>query len=305
MTREELNKKKQEAIFIEQKKEKIKCFALFFLKLSVLLILGFISFYIYTTFISTTKLVINEQRITNAKFPDNFSGLKVVHFSDLHYGTTVFYDNLQNLVEQINMRNPDLVVFTGDLIDINYEVSTTEQEDIIELLKGINSKLGKYAVTGEEDGEMFDIVMKQSDFTVLDNTYELIYNKSNVPILLIGLGSYLNNDAVIDDAYSYFADPTYNSNIFSITLLHEPDIIDKVIDNYSSDLFLAGHSHNGTIKLPLIGPLYKEEGAKNYNQSFYQIGESKLYVSSGIGTNGPGFRLFCRPSFNFFRISSK
>lgn len=305
MTREELNKKKQEAIFIEQKKEKIKNFTLFFLKFSLLLILGFISFYTYTNFVSTSKLVISEHRIINPKLPDNFSGLKVVHFSDLHYGTTLFYDKLKILVEQINMRSPDLVVFTGDLIDVNYEVSTDEQEDIIKLLKSINSKLGKYAVSGEEDGELFNIIMKQSDFTILDNTYELIYNKSNVPILLIGLSSYLNDDAVIDDAYSYFADPTYNSNIFSISLLHEPDVVDSIISNYYSDLFLAGHSHNGTINLPLIGPLYKEKGAKKYNKPFYQIEESNLYISSGIGTNGPGFRLFCRPSFNFFRISNK
>lgn len=305
MTREELNQKKQEAIFMEQKKEKIKKFTLAFFKFSLLLIFGFVCFYVYTTFISTSKLVIKEERILSSKIPDNFSGLKIIHFSDLHYGTTVFYDNLRSLVEQVNLRNPDLVVFTGDLIDINYEMSTTEQEKVIGLLKSINSKLGKYAVSGEEDGELFDIIMKQSDFLVLNNSYEFIYNDSSTPILLVGLGSFLNNSAMIDEAYSYFTDPTYNSNIFSISLLHEPDIIDRITSNYFSDLFLAGHSHNGTIRLPLIGSLYNEEGAKKYNRSFYQIDDSKLFISSGIGTNGPGFRLFCRPSFNFFRISKK
>ena len=305
MTREELNKKKQEAIFVEQKKEKIKNFTVIFFKFSIVLIVGFLVFYLYTTFISTSRLVIKEERIFSSKIPDNFDGLKIIHFSDLHYGTTVFYDNLQTLVEQVNLRKPDLVFFTGDLIDINYTISTAEQEKVINLLKSINSKLGKYAVAGEEDGELFDVIMKQSDFIVLNNSYELIYDDSNAPILLIGLGSYLNNDIMIDEAYGYFTDDTYNSNIFSISLLHEPDVIEKISSNYRSDLFLAGHSHNGTIRLPLIGPLYNEEGAKKYNDSFYQIDDSKLFISGGIGTNGPGFRLFCRPSFNFFRISKK
>ena len=305
MTREELNQKKQEAIINEQRKEKTKAVVVSFFKVSFLLIVGFLVFYIYTTFISTSKLSVKEQRILSEKIASNFDGLKVIHFSDLHYGSTVFYDKLKNLVHQINIRTPDLVVFTGDLIDINYELTTEEQEKIINLLKKIDSKLGKYAVTGEEDGDLFDTIMKQSDFVVLNNDYELIYDNSNVPILLVGLGSDLNNDLNVDNAYSYFNDSTHNSNIFSISLLHEPDTVDKIPTKYHSDLFLSGHSHNGTVILPFIGPIYKVDGAKKYNQEFYNIGAAKLFVSSGIGTTKPGFRLFCRPSFNFFRISKK
>ena len=305
MTREELNHKKQETIINEQRKAKIKLFALNFLKFSILLIVGFLSFYLYTTFISTSRISINEKRILNEKIPDNFDGLKVIHFSDLHYGTTIFYDKLHDIVKKINIRNPDLVVFTGDLIDAGYKLSTDEQEKIIDLLKKIDSKLGKYAVMGEEDDELFDTIMKQSDFVVLNNEYEFIYDNSTAPILLIGLGSDLNNDLNIDKAYAYFNDASHNSNIFSISLFHEPDVADKILKKYNSDLLLAGHSHNGTIRLPFIGALYNVNGAKKYNQEFYELDKSKLFVSSGLGTNGPGFRLFCRPSFNFFRISKK
>ena len=42
-----------------------------------------------------------------------------------------------------------------------------------------------------------------------------------------------------------------------------------------------------------------------YDQEYYKINDSQLYISSGMGTNGPGFRLFCRPSINFFRLSNK
>lgn len=305
MTREQLNQSKQLEIINEQRHQRRKKITLFIFKVSFFLILGFLFFYLYTTFISTSKVIIKEQRIINKKLPSNFDGLKLIHFSDLHYGTTIFDDELEKLVKKINLRKPDIVVFTGDLIDDKYELKTNEQENIITILKKIDARLGKYAVFGEQDGESFQTIMKQSDFNILHNSYDLIYNNNNQPILLVGLGNNLTNTLNIDEGFSYFGDVNYDSNIFTISLVHEPDIIDSILAKYSSDLILAGHSHNGNVRIPYIGALHKYDGANKYDQSYYRVDNSDLYVSSGIGTNGPGFRLFCRPSINFFRISSK
>ena len=88
-------------------------------------------------------------------------------------------------------------------------------------------------------------------------------------------------------------------------MLHEPDIVDSIISTYPSDLFLAGHSHNGTVRIPIINtPLLKSKNAIKYNQDYYKINNSELYISSGLGTE-TGIRLFCRPSINFFRLSNK
>lgn len=305
MTREELNQEKQQEIYKEQLHERRKNITIFIFKLSFILIVGFLVFYLYTEFVSTRLISINEKRIIDKKIPENFNGLKVIQFSDLHFGTTVFYDELKKLVSQINERNADIVVFTGDLIDKNYSLSTKEQEKIIKQLRKINSTLGKYAVAGEEDGDTFLTIMKQSEFEVLDNDYDLIYKDTSSPILLIGLNSSLSGNIDINKGFLYFAEPSHNSNIYTITLSHEPDNINDVLNKYSTDLFLSGHSHNGSIRIPFIGGIYNVEGAKKYNQPYYKVMDTELFVSSGIGTNGPGFRLFCRPSFNFFRISNK
>lgn len=305
MTREELNQEKQQEIFSEERHEKRKRMTIFVFKLCFAIVICFVAFYTYTTFVSSKLLTVKEHRIINEKLPDNFNGLKVIQFSDLHYGTTVFVDDLKNVVSEINKRSPDLVVFTGDLIDINYELKTDEQEKIIKQLKKIDASLGKYAIAGEEDDETFLTIMKESNFEVLSNSYELIYNDDAVPILLIGLDSLLSKNCNVDDGFAYYSDPTHNSNIFSLVLMHEPDTIDSVLDSYTADLVLAGHSHNGSIRLPLIGGIYRVDGARNYYQEYYNLDDTSLYISSGIGTNGPGFRLFCRPSINFFRISNK
>ena len=90
---------------------------------------------------------------------------------------------------------------------------------------------------------------------------------------------------------------------YKILLLHEPDFIEDV--NYQEfNLILAGHSHNGQVRLPFIGALYTPDGSKKYYDEYYDLGKSKLYISSGLGTSTINFRFFNRPSFNFYRLTN-
>ena len=303
LTREERNEEIQKKIIKEENRETRKKIVIICFKVIILLIILSITFYLYTSYVSSKIITVKEQRIINEKLPSNFDGLKIIQISDIHYGSTIFIKDIKKLIKLINERTPDLVVFTGDLIDKNYKLTSKEQENLIIELKKINTTIGKYAVMGEEDSTQFNTIMKQSNFTVLNNSYDLIYKDNNNPILLIGINNSKNN-IDINNAYNYFEQPTHNSNIYTITLLHKPDSVDEILQKYQTDLFLAGHSHNGQVKTPYFGSIFKKEGAKKYNDEFYQINDAKLYISSGIGTNENGFRLFCRPSINFFRLSS-
>lgn len=301
MTREELNKQIQEEINEENKNTKNKNLIKFIIKSILFLIVFFTLFYSYTTYISTIKIGVREYRITNKKIPNSLDGLKIIHLSDLHFGSTMYNENVKEIEKMINKRKPDIVVFTGDLINKDYKLKSKEQEKLISYLKKINASLGKYAILGDEDNESISTIFNQSDFTILRNEYELIYKNNNDAIILIGLTT-KNQD--IEKAYSYFKEENHNSNIYTITLTHKPDTTEEII-NHPTDLILAGHSHNGNIIIPFINyPLYQYEGAKKYNLAYYKIDNTKLYISSGLGTP-EGFRLFCRPSINFYRISSK
>ena len=304
LTRSERNEEKQKEIIKEENREIRKKIVISCFKIIIIIILLSITFYLYTTYISSKIIDVKEERIINEKLPTNFNGLKIIQISDIHYGSTIFIKDIKKLVELVNERTPDLVVFTGDLINKDYKLNSKEQEKLITELKKIKTTIGKYAIMGEEDSSEFNTIMNQSNFTILNNSYDLIYKDNNIPILLIGLNNSKKNED-IDSAYEYFNQPTHNSNIYTITLLHKPDTVDEILEKYpTTDLFLAGHSHNGQINIPYIGGLIKKEGSQQYINEFYQINESKLYISSGIGTNGNGFRLFCRPSINFFRLSS-
>lgn len=304
MTRQELNEDKQQIIFQEEKRKKRKKNIKKIVKFFFIIVIVLYIFFLYAENISTAKIIVNEKRIINEKIPNSFNGIKIIQFSDLHYGSNVNLDKVKEIVKLINYRNPDLVFFTGDLIDKNYKLESDEQEKLILELQNISASLGKYAVFGNEDLENYSTIMNQSNFTLLNNEYELIYNKTNEAILLTGFSSLLTKNINIDKALEYFSIETANSNIYSIGLLHEPDSVDSILNKKQLDLLLAGHSHNGNIRIPYIGSFIRTEGANKYNDSFYNINNSLLYISSGLGTQNGGIRLFCRPSINFFRLSN-
>lgn len=304
MTREELNEEIQKEIESEQKQEKIKHFIKFSIKIILILLVIGTLFYSYTTYISTVKIGVREYRIKNDKIPNAFNGIKIIQLSDLHYGSTMFQENVKEVRKMTNLRKPDIVVFTGDLLSKKYDLSSEEQESLIKELKKISATLGKYAILGDEDNEKISTIFNQSNFTILRNDYDIIYKDNSTPILLIGLSSQKKGQD-IDKGFSYFQQENHNANIYTITLLHEPDEVENILSKYQSDLFLAGHSHNGDIRLPFSHyAISKKQGAKKYDQDYYKINQSELYISSGLGTEA-GIRLFCRPSINFFRISNK
>ncbi|MBQ8131226.1 MAG: metallophosphoesterase [Bacilli bacterium] len=306
MTREELNEDKQKEIFQEENREKVKKGMILTFKILFTIIILFLLFFFYNSLIATSSILVKEERIVDAKLPEHFNGLKIIQFSDLHYGSTIDSKKLKEIVQMINKRNPDLVFFTGDLITNKKEIDNEEREKLIEQLKNIHASLGKYAVYGDEDlEENYSTIMNQSEFTILNNEYELIYNRDSDPILLNGFSSSLHQMFDIQKGMSYYSSEGANSDIYSIAIFHEPDMASDILSERPISLLLAGHSHNGYIRFPYLGTPFKVEGAKTYDQAYYKIDDSKLYVSSGLGTEGEGIRIFCRPSINFFRLSNQ
>ena len=241
----------------------------------------------------------------NNNVKDDIHGIKIVHFSDLHYGSSINSKNIDKIITKINELEPDIVIFTGDLIDKNYDISDKDKEKFIHEISKLKASIGKYSVFGDEDSDDYSSIIKQAGFNLLDNSYDLVYDGDKTPIIIIGISSLLSNNYDIDSAFSYFKESNSNSNLYSIVVFHEPDLTDYVLKNKNADLLLAGHSHNGYVKLPFVNGLIKSDGAMEYYDERYEFSNSKLFISSGIGTNGSGVRFMCQPSVNFFRLSSK
>jgi predicted MPP superfamily phosphohydrolase len=146
----------------------------------------------YSYFIGTKGLKVREYGVINNKIPESFDGFKVVQFSDLHYGTTIKDEEVDKIVSEINNLKPDLVVFTGDLIDVHYDISDEEIESLSNALNNIEATIGKYIVRGNHDvNPGFEKVLQNIDFIDLDNQNTFIYYNDNAPIVLVGLDDYL------------------------------------------------------------------------------------------------------------------
>ncbi len=243
-------------------------------------------FFIYGKYINIKGLEVKEYEITSNKITDGFDGMKIVQFSDILYYDKSDIKEIKNLVKTINNENANIVVFTGDLILENIDIT-----NIINELKNINADY-KYAVLGDHDNDNVKNNLESIGFTVLDNTYDYIFNKDVNPIKIVDLNDFdesvLNNEEDITPS-------------LTIGLLHKPDEFDK-LKNYDIDIILAGHSLGGQIRLPFWGATIKKEGASIYMNDYYNENNTKLYVSYGLGTNKLNIRTFNKPSINIYRL---
>ena len=275
-----------------------------FLKILLTLILSITLTLLYSRYIGTTSLITKEYKIETTSIGESFDGLKIVHFSDLHYLRLTNKDTLNTIIDEINLINPDIVIFTGDLIDKDFELSEDEKNVLIELLNTINSKYGKYAIIGNHDmdkDELLKEIYSSSNFILMQNSYDIIYGNNNDKLFIGGVDTYSYNKADIDKTMEYFKD---NEDIsYKIILTHEPDYTDTILNKYDVNLILSGHSHNGQINIPYIKNIFLPYGSKKYYENHYKINNTDLYISSGIGASRINFRLFNKPSINFYRIN--
>lgn len=276
---------------------------------AVILLLG--SVLLYSRYIATRGILVHEYKITNSNIPISMHGLKIVHISDIHYGRITNETKLRNLVQKINKTKPDIVILSGDLIDKDTQLTGEMADQISSILKEIKVTIGKYAIQGNHDFgfQQWGFILENSNFIDINDTYDTIYKESNDYLLLTGISTNLAGEKKIEEkliSTNQFLEGLAEESIkpsYKILVLHEPDYIDQInIDEFN--LILAGHSHNGQVRLPIIGSLFLPTGAKKYYKPYYKINNTELYISNGIGVSTVNFRLFNRPSFNLYRLTN-
>ena len=249
---------------------------------------------VYSRFLGIKGLKTNEILIQDT-IPQSFDGLKIVHFADIHYKKVITEKQVSNLVKEINRLKPDIVIFSGDLLDKDYSITGNDIKFLVSELSSIEAKYGSYAVLGDQDisyQEEVNNIYLQSDFILLENDSVIIQNENYDRIQLIGISKYDDIEKVIDSS---------DKSLYHIVIMHEPDYVDSILD-YHIPLVLSSHSIGGSINIPLIRNLLLPNGAKKYYKSYYKVSDTKLYISNGIGLNHVNFRFMNTPSINFYRF---
>lgn len=266
-------------------------------KILIILLTLLISIILWGFFIETKDFKVKEIAIKVNDLNENFNGFKIAQISDLLLGSTKSVEDLKKVVEQTNKLKPDLIVFTGDLVSNGYSLNKSEISTIKEELLKLDCTLYKYAVIGDNDEKIIDLyteIMNESNFKILDNASTYIFYKDITPIKITGLTNvdHIKNSLEVID--------NIETNL-NIVFTHYPDFIDT-ISNEDIDIVISGHSLNGQIRIPFVGGTLTKTFAKKYIDSYYEVNETKLYVSSGLGTETINFRLFNKPEINLYRL---
>jgi predicted MPP superfamily phosphohydrolase len=250
-------------------------------------------------------LTVEQRTIKLPGLADSFHGLRIAQISDIHYDEFTEPYFVKQVVARVNALQPDIVVFTGDLISMDPLPKHIAQQlsyPAAALLKAITCPL-RYAVLGNHDVMVNMTVVTNAleinGFNVLANQY-VPFERDGRRIWLSGVRDVLARLARLEDAVPKA--PIKNGDPV-ILFAHEPDFADHVAHYGGVDLMLAGHTHGGQVRLPFIPPLALPPLGKKYVQGLFRVGNTQLYVNRGVGTVGAPFRFLCTPEITIHTLT--
>ena len=218
------------------------------------------------------------------------------------------------MVRQVNKLEPDLIIFTGDLVTLR----SAELEPFLHVLSGLKAKNGVYSILGNhdygdyvpwknvseklEDRKLLRIKEKEMGWRMLNNESVYLYS-GNDSVALIGVENWgeppFPKYGNLRAAY-----PDLNDDCFKILLTHNPMHWDEeVISGTNIDLSFSGHTHAMQIKLQLGDWRYSPAEIRYPRWSgLYREGNQYLYVNEGIGCVFMPMRVGATPEITVIRL---
>ena len=234
--------------------------------------------------------------------PPALDGLRIAHVSDVHAGIHMPEEKMAEIVAQTNGLGADLIVQTGDMIDI----SQSYIPEYVRAFRDLHAPLGVVTVLGNHDRYTgADAVIKgvrEAGQTFVKNGVHVIEHRG-AALALIGIDDPRNwraDDPQDDDLADALRVTPPASQAFRILLAHRPGAFDGATPR-GIPLTLAGHIHGGQFYLPVIGWSPGRLITK-YVMGHFQKGSSQLYVSRGIGVVGVPLRIFVPPEIALFEL---
>lgn len=265
--------------------------------------------------IGCTHLTVTEQEIVSEDLPDSFDGYRIVQLSDLHVGTFSERSSfVSGLVEEICGLFPDMIVFTGDLVNIRYSELAPFRNDLSRLRfsqhDGIFSVLGNHDYGGyghyrEPDGKQRNLDslrawQRAMGWDLLEDEHRII-RRGNDSIAIIGVGD-IGVPPFPHQGDLQKALRGLDVRTFKILLSHDPSHWRwEVVPQSNVQLTLSGHTHAMQFRLGRFSPvkwLYPEWGG------LYEEGNQNLFVSTGLGGTIP-FRLGVYPEIVIITLKKK
>ena len=271
--------------------------------------LGVIGWFAFGFIEGWKRLELKHITFTSPDLPPYFDGYRLVQITDFHLGSfPPGNDFVQKVVDATNNEEPDMILFTGDLV--NNQAS--EVEPYLETLAQLHASDGIYSIWGNHDYCEYG---NNHSIGALKRNRRMLYGYQES----LGWHQLMNEHHVVSHGMASIAvigvenpgQPPFtnrsnlkkamkglNPDMFKILLSHDPHHWRREVVGKKIQLTLAGHTHAGQLKIGKWTPArmaFKEWGGA------YRIGEQMLYVSSGIGGSFP-FRLGAWPELTVITL---
>ena len=261
----------------------------------------------FTSLLATVGLVqarkrasVINQSISIRNLPEKLQGLRIAQISDLHVGPTIKADYAQMVVDQVNKLNPDLIFFTGDMVD----GSVAHLSEDVEPLRKLKARYGKFFVTGNHEYysgvQQWVAKVEQLGMVNLHNEHRII-DIQGASLAIAGVTDLMAGRML----KSHASDPRKATkgipeNIPTILLAHQPGTAEHT-DGLSIDLMVCGHTHGGQY-MPFNMAVSK---IHRYAAGYYKRGGMQIYVNRGTGYWGPPLRLGIPTEITLFELSNQ
>ena len=280
-----------------------------------------VALFAYGFFFGWRRIVVRKAVCESELLPQSFDGYRILQLSDLHIGT--FLKNksfIRKLVNVVNEQHADLIVFTGDLVNVRADEVRPFVSDLSKMVSkdGVLSVMGNhdYCEYGQDHSEEYKkrnqnvlhYFERKMGWRLLDNEHVTIgrlrqANGENISesIAVIGVEN-ISKPPFPDYGNLAVAIGELPKGMFKVLLSHDPSHWRRgVLHKTDIALTLSGHTHAGQLKIGKFSPskwAYNEWGGK------YTEGNSMLYVSTGVGGTVP-FRFGAWPEINIITLKRK
>ena len=249
--------------------------------------------------LQTRELEIRTDRLNRGTRP-----IRLLHISDLHIERLSRRED--DILRSIEIEQPDLIVITGDYVNLSYNRDPATYRQIHNFLAQLSAPYGVYATLGTPTVDIRDNVVPMFDdlpVNLMRGECRMISLGDGQRVVLLGLDCthHIAPDAAVLERLARQAP----ADASQILLYHSPELMPQAVEE-GIDLYLCGHTHGGQVRLPLIGPLLtSSQLGRQYVMGLYRSGRTHLYVSRGVGLEGlsaPRVRLLARPEITMVTI---
>ncbi|MEM5011371.1 metallophosphoesterase [Niallia taxi] len=268
--------------------------------ITLLLFCAVVFSYFQNNWLSISRFTITSHEITG-------DGLKIIQLSDLH--SKEFGENQHRLVTKVQALSPDIIAFTGDIIDKD----KYDEKTVLSLLKQLKEIASTYYVTGNHEYwsgkyDQLEKIIKSTGVTILHNQREKL-QLNGTTFLLAGIDDpAISNEASAVTVETELAKTLegVNDQDFVVLLSHRPELY-SVYAEHNIDLVLSGHAHGGQVRLPFVGGLVAPDQGflPKYTAGKYEQDDTAMIVNRGLGNSIIPQRVFNTPEIVEITIKGK